>query len=199
MSRRNKIIIAIVIALLIIFGFVLFFRKNVAEYFASVNVPEVINTTKNGGLINTTTSTNTNAPEIPTPPPPKADARNNLRRIAAAFAERFGSFSNQSNYENIIDLKVYMTDSLIKWADGYIADAQKKPGTAEYAGTTTRAIKSDVTEFDETKGAAKVVVKTQRQPSTSAGAQAVYYQDFILDFVKDGDIWKVDNVKWGPK
>ena len=35
-------------------------------------------------------------------------SKDNLMRLAASFAERFGSYSNQSNFSNIIDLKIFM-------------------------------------------------------------------------------------------
>src|SRR3989344_751635 len=35
-----------------------------------------------------------------------------LKRLALSFAERFGSFSNQAGYQNIKDLKVFMSSSM---------------------------------------------------------------------------------------
>jgi hypothetical protein len=40
--------------------------------------------------------------------------RFNLEKIASSFAERLGSYSNQSNFSNILDLKVFMTLSMQK-------------------------------------------------------------------------------------
>ena len=39
----------------------------------------------------------------------KAIKQSDIERMAKSFAERFGSFSNQSNYANIRDLKIFMT------------------------------------------------------------------------------------------
>lgn len=33
-----------------------------------------------------------------------------------SFAERFGSFSNQSNYGNFTDLSIMMTEAMNNWA-----------------------------------------------------------------------------------
>src|SRR3989338_3421724 len=64
-----------------------------------------------------------------------------LLDISRSFAERFGSFSNQSNFENVEGLKPFMTPAMRKWADTFVRDAAAKadPG-APYYGITTRTL-----------------------------------------------------------
>lgn len=208
MSRRSKVIIAaIVLLLLLLLGVLLFLRPQQAiEGFpeelggpaANTNRVGLPSTNFSGGSFNANVSQPVNT--APPAPPAKPDERTNLKRIAAAFAERFGSFSNEGNFENIVDLKYFMTASLQTWADSYVADARSKPRSPEYSGTTTRSIAVEVSAFDEVAGTATVVVKTQRrEQGSTAGSDSVYYQDLKLEFLKQGDTWKVDAATWLPR
>lgn len=207
MSRRTKIIIAVVILLLLLLLGVLIFLRPQANI---PGVPEELGgpaaNGNRGGLITNysvgTGNTNiaVNAATTPPPPPKKADERNNLRATAKSFAELFGSFSTEGNYQNIIDAEFYMTPSLRAWADSYVADARNKPPSSEFFGITTRAISTDVTLYDQAAGTATVTVKTQRRETGStAGGDKVYYQDLKLEFIKTGDAWKVNVATWLPK
>ena len=210
MERRNKVIL-IVLALLIIAALVLYYlmtRQAPAGPAANVAPDDatVGRSLGGGGLgASVVTNVNSSAPvekpaEQPATPvePPKPDAQGNLRRVASAFAERYGTFSNTSNFENLLDLKAYMSQSMAAWADKLVADARAKGGgSAEYAGTTTLAVINDLAAFDEAGGTAEVVVKTQRRESVSTGDKT-YYQDLSVKFIKEGEAWKVDSVAWKP-
>ncbi|MEK9152255.1 MAG: hypothetical protein AAB692_02720 [Patescibacteria group bacterium] len=134
------------------------------------------------------------APEPAAPP----DERGNLKRLASAFAERLGSYSNQSNFDNILDLKVFMTSTMAAWADKYAAQQRANQGDAAvYFGVTTRAISTDVASFEDAAGKARITVKTQRNETKGDGsAPRVYYQDLRVDFLKLGDTWKIDGAYW---
>ncbi|HTM69013.1 MAG TPA: hypothetical protein VL426_07010 [Candidatus Binatia bacterium] len=205
MSRRTKIIIAVVvILLLLLLGWLLLLRPRSAPL-----LPDELN--QNGVIVNRaglgvnysvgTGNTNTTAPApAPAPPPKKADERNNLRATAKSFAELFGSFSTEGNYQNIVDAEFYMTPALKAWADSYVAEQRAKPPAANFFGTTTRALSVDITAYDQAAGTASVTVKTQRRETGSTGGAAVvYYQDLKLEFVKAGDAWKVNTATWQPR
>jgi hypothetical protein len=208
MSRRNKIIIAVVVALLILLALLFYFLIPRPGADPEAVNDTIVNQPLSGGLLNSTSGANINRgtaqpivnenSAVPQPPPPPDD-RSNLRRVASFFAERFGSFSNQSDYENIDELKVLMTARMRTWADSYVtAQREAKQGSAVYFGVTTRAISTDVTEFDEA-GPATVKVSTQRsQESGETFKTKVYYQDMVIDFVKEGEIWKIDSAIWQP-
>lgn len=122
-----------------------------------------------------------------------------LSKMAVAFAERFGSYSNQSNYENISDLQVFMSRKMRVWADEFIAQA-KKNYSAIYYGVTTSAVSAEVKKFDAGSGQAEILVKTQRQESTVTMSNgATSYQDLLLNFVKERNSWKVDSATWQKK
>jgi len=200
MSSRTKKIIGAIVALILILLLLLLL------WLASQQPPEV-----------------TPAPEEQTPPPSQtltpsptlqppvfestepaqpdaepdeeADPRNNLSRVAAAFAERYGSYSNQGDYENLEELQSLMTESLAAETQAFIDQARSGEAGAAYVGLTTRALNTNVSSYSEESGAAAVVVKTQREKITAEGSQ-VYYQDIELDFVLVGESWQVSSASW---
>ena len=127
--------------------------------------------------------------------------QNDLARMAAAFAERFGSFSNQSDYGNVRDLQIFETAGMQAWSQNYISEAKaKKADTANYYGIITKSIVSQVKQFDSSAGQAEILVKTQRRESTGSSASSpAYYQDIIIKYKFDGGVWKVDSADWQSK
>jgi hypothetical protein len=124
-----------------------------------------------------------------------------LTRMAAAFAERFGSFSNQSNYGNLRDLQIFMTARMKSWSQSYIESARaRKTEVAIYYGITTKAILSQVKQFDEQAGQAEILVKTQRRESSGVSANgASFYQDIVIKYLREAGIWRVDEATWQNK
>ncbi|MFA6603995.1 MAG: hypothetical protein WCT10_04130 [Patescibacteria group bacterium] len=211
MSRRTRIIL-IIAALLLLVGAIIAYLLLQPRGSAGVTaLPDDGATDINrqlGGSLDRTTGANVNAAA---PSQPAADATTPvvpavpdesaaLKRLAAAFAERFGSFSNQSGYENILDLRSFMSPAMIKWADKYVADATAAGAVrAEYFGMVTRSVSSEVLKLDETAGIAKIAVTTQRREIAPNGGEKLYYQVISIDFVKTDGTWKVDAAKWGDK
>lgn len=124
--------------------------------------------------------------------------RDDLARMASAFAERFGSFSNQSDYGNIRDLQIFMTASMKAWSEDYIASARaKKTQTAIYYGIAAKAVSSRVNLFDDDAGLAEILVKTQRRESAGASANnSVFYQDIIVKYARVSGVWLVSGAFW---
>lgn len=138
----------------------------------------------------------------PVSPLKKAEVKaDDLARMAVAFAERFGSFSNQSDYGNLKDLQLFMTSSLNDWAQNYINEARlKKTDTSIYYGIVTKAILSEVKQFDSDLGQAEILVKTQRRESTGVtGNSSTFYQDIIIKYRREGTVWRVDGIYWQSK
>lgn len=121
----------------------------------------------------------------------------NLEKLASLFAERLGSYSNQSEYGNLVDLKVFMTDSMNGWADDYIAKAKAESNyDGVYRGVMTRAISAEVSDLDDSNGTAKAVVHTQKVESSDVSDNVVYYEDLSIGFKKEGPVWLVDDARW---
>ena len=123
---------------------------------------------------------------------------NDLERIASSFSERFGSYSNHSDYQNIKDLRIFMTDSMKNWADSYVADQiRNQTDSTIYYGITTKAVSVEMTSYDEDEGTAQARVETQRRESTGVMANSsVSYQAISINFKKVDGMWKVDGAYW---
>lgn len=121
---------------------------------------------------------------------------NDAAQTARLFATRLGSFSNQSDYGNVTDLKIFMTDSMKDWADKYVADLKAQKYTGEYYGITTHPLTTKVLSYDENGGKAKIEVVTERQENKGDTISTSYQQKMILDLVKNNNEWLVDNAVW---
>lgn len=123
-----------------------------------------------------------------------------LAKRSKAWAERFGSFNNQSNYGNFSDLKMYMTESFSDWVDNYIKDLKSKnPSGNSYYGIVTHALSSEVTNFDKAAGKATVNVSTERVESDDGGEKQPYYQTLRFEVVELNDEWLIDAAYWEKK
>lgn len=124
-----------------------------------------------------------------------------LKRLAASFAERFGSFSNQSPYANILDLKIFMTEKMQAWADKYIEDINaQKADTSIYYGITTKAVSTETKKYDKDASQAEILVKTQRREAiATANNITTSYEDVLIKLVKNKGAWKVDGAYWQTK
>lgn len=120
-----------------------------------------------------------------------------LAKRAKAWAERFGSFNNQSNYGNFSDLKMYMTESFSVWVDDYIQDLKaKSPSSDSYYGIVTHALSSEVVTFNETASKATVKVLTERVESDESGEKQPYYQTLRFELIEVNDEWLIDAAYW---
>lgn len=196
------VIATIVIAILL---FLMFFGSSQEEAVPVVDETGAVTADTVGGFdLGTSPSRSIGSTLQQTPEPvqepapePVQDDQGDISRIAAAFAERYGSFSSNSDFANLLDLKTFMTQDLAGWADGYIEDAMAAERSAVSFGVTTRALIITVDSLDTEAGTAEVTVKTQRSERSGGSVDSrIYYQDLAFDFLKIGDVWKVDSVAW---
>lgn len=121
---------------------------------------------------------------------------NDVAKTASLFATRFGSFSNQSDYGNVTDLKIFMTDSMKEWADKYVAELKSQKYSGEYYGIITHALTTKVLSYDENNGKSKIEVTAERQENKGDTLGTAYQQKMTIDLVKVGNEWLVDNAVW---
>jgi hypothetical protein len=197
-NQRTIIITIIIILLLLAVVYFLFMYKFPGSIIPSVKKPvSEQSTTTNQSLPDSATS-----PEgivvNPSAPPATSEVINqdNLVKTAKSFAERLGSYSNQSNFDNVNDLKILMTVSMRAWADKYVADNQKKPYSGVYQGVTTQAVTSKTIDFDAAKGKADILIGTQKVSVTGTSSPILTNQDITITFVKQNGNWLVDNAVW---
>ncbi len=115
---------------------------------------------------------------------------------AQLFAERFGSFSNQSNYNNIADVTILMTPSMRLWAEDYLAELRQQPYSGDYYGIISTVIFSEILNYNEAEGTISLAVTTERQETKGLDSSEPYQQVIDIDLIKDGNDWLVDRAQW---
>lgn len=196
MKRKILIIVIGVLCLIlvIVLFYILFFYN-----FSDIKIPKSeLEINKGAKDSQTTLPRDSNVPVRinQTEEPSKSISQEDLKKMAASFAERFGSYSNHSNYGNITDLKIFMTDKMQAWADQFVKEEQSE-GSNDYYGIITKAINAEIKSFNSTGGSASVLVKTQRRETVGNSEQAkVFYQNILIDYIKVRDDWKANNAIW---
>ena len=131
----------------------------------------VVNTTnENTNTSNTNTNTNTANTNANTNTVPSNTNTNtgstpeaNLKGVARSFAERFGTYSNHSDFENIEHLIPYMSERMKKWAQKYLDEQREKTvDQSVYYGMITRTMSVKQTSYDSDNGTAEFLVTAQR-------------------------------------
>lgn len=190
-TRRN-LLIAGGIALVIIVGLLVWWLTT-----RTTTPPATTNTTTTNTTVANTdvvvlnsginaTTTNTDSDEV------------ELVRLANLFAERYGSYSTEAGFQNITDLKSYMTQKMQVVSDSFVATQKAQASTGSFLSVTTSALSTSVGELASAK--ATITVSTQRrQGGTNVNGNETYYQALTLTFVKDKDAWLVDTATWGDK
>ena len=185
-DRRKLIIIIVIVAialLVVIVGGWLFWRQG-----ANPAGPD-----------------NTTAPPVnslpvnkPVPLPvltPEEERHESVVRLARLFAERFGTFSNQSRYEGIGDILPITTDSFRRWINETYLPELKQQGAGEtYAGQTTKVMSVIVDNISDNDS--QVSVSVQRATTDESGVVKTEYPTLKLTLVKENDVWLIDGAIW---
>ena len=203
MSIRLKIILIILIGSAIILGvfwYIFFYQGQEEAVETSLEQPTGFTNQNLPTSIITNSNANVSLPETTAPAiSPVERTKDTLAKMASSFTERFGSYSNQSNYTNFEDLYDFMTDGMRRWAEEMVAElrSQASHGQPIYFGVTTKALSSKLTSFSEPDNQAEAVVNTQRREATGNTSNArIYYQDMVIKFVNEKGIWKIDGSFW---
>jgi len=188
---RILIIILIILVIIAVVSFILTSPK-----IKKVNAPPSSKSGLNQNLANKPSS---QRPKIPSRISPEQKEQGKIIQLATMFAPRFGSYSNQSDYENFKSLEKLMTPEMKEWTEKFIKEEKEKqkPGQV-YWGVTSRVISARIDSFDLKNGKAEVSVVTQRQEKTG-NQEKLYYQTLLLKMVKQGEEWKVSFAQWQKK
>ncbi len=125
-------------------------------------------------------------------------SQDDFKQLSRSFAERFGSYSNQSNYGNIEDLEIFMSVKMKKWAEEYVTNLRaNNQYSGNFYGIVTKAlVEPEISSFAPDSGQVDVLVSTQREETSSDGDPKVYNQDIKISFIKAGGEWLVDSAIW---
>lgn len=124
---------------------------------------------------------------------------NDASKLSVSFAERLGSFSNQSNFGNITDLKIFMTPKMIVWADKEVSNLRAANYSGEYYGITTKALTTKTISYDKKLGTAQVEVTTERIEGRADTLGASFTQKMMVTLIQKNDQWLVDSAYWEDK
>ena len=118
-------------------------------------------------------------------------------KLAMSFTERFGSFSNQSDYRNITDSQLFMTSSLRQWSNDYINRLKQENPVDSYYSISTLSLSTEVINYNENQGEAEIMVTTHRREikDTEVGEKN-WQQDLLVELKKENNIWKVNAIFW---
>ena len=125
-------------------------------------------------------------------------SESDFKSIARSFAERFGSYSNQSDYGNITDFYDFMSSDMKEWADSYVNNLKSNTAySGTYYGITTKAlIEPVINSFNPNSGQVEVIAKTQREEVSSSNESKIFDQDIKIIFIKENGNWLVDEATW---
>lgn len=114
-----------------------------------------------------------------------------IRALARNFTERYGSWSTDSNFQNLKDLFPRVTSRLE-------ASFQRTIDTAttptEFKSVETRVLQIDVQSLTETK--ASVLVTAQQVTRNASLEESEGFVKLDLSLIKDGEFWYVDSAEW---
>lgn len=192
----KKIIIIALLVIVLLAGAAIYYfyfvpAKNNNANAANLNENE--NTNLNLNTLNTNASTNANQ-----------NVNSNVKsdeiiisENCLTFAERYGSYSNNNNFQNFVDLKSWMTPSFQKETDELVASEQAKAKNAAYFAIYTKVISKNISGLTSQKANCQVVAQRAERNETSQSAS--YFQNLLLQFNKDGEVWLVNQATWQEK
>ena len=113
---------------------------------------------------------------------------------ARIFVERFGSFSTESNFNNIDDVIDLVTPELATDLQSLKANSPDDFGD-EYYGVSTRILTIEL--ISQTASQVEMTVSTQREEAfNNPGNTSIRNQDIDLTLVKSGQNWLVSSYEW---
>ncbi|MBT5338046.1 hypothetical protein HN858_01455 [Candidatus Falkowbacteria bacterium] len=118
-----------------------------------------------------------------------------VRAVATTFVERFGSYSNQSEYAGFEELASIMTQSMASWVKNtYLPQLKKEHDPKGYFYSIKTS--APVVEISvEEENFVEIIVKTQRLEKTDNSSQT-FNQDIVLELVKQDGEWAIDGAFW---
>lgn len=115
--------------------------------------------------------------------------------VAKIFVERFGSYSSQSEAQNLQDILPLTTGSYGAKLEAQIVSLKAKEAGTDYYGVSTRFISLTVVRMEAE--AATFDIVTQREEATGSPSNtSVKYQTVTVTLKLDGQNWLVDSATW---
>ena len=146
------------------------------------------------GTAPTGSKTGTGASTAPTTAKPVVSdleiQQNAARQAAKIFTERYGSYSTDSNYENIRELETLATTRLWSSLSRQIKTASQSAG---FVGVTTKVFSSEIANW-KTDSAQVTVMALKNE--TKDGATTQSRVTASVGVIKSGGKWLVSDFAW---
>ncbi len=127
----------------------------------------------------------------PEPTPAVVPGETEVRSLARNFTERYGSWSTDSNFQNLKDLFPRVTARL-KASFQRTIDSSSAP--TEFKSAETRVLQIDIKSLTDSK--ADVLVTAQQTTRNDKLESQDSFVKLALTMVKDGQFWYVDSAEW---
>lgn len=193
MSKKR--IIFIVVATVIIGLAVVLLLLDPAFFSGQNNIPggsENEQQTEQRDYIKNTSDSENQTAAVNQAPVPTPQVQS-VMAVARTFAERYGSYSSDSNFINLTELEPLSTSQLTAELERLKAAADFSQG---FYGVSSKTLKVELAELDEAGGTAEVKVNLQREEVKQNNQPFIYYQDIVLSLIKSGDNWLINQAEW---
>lgn len=122
--------------------------------------------------------------------------KDEISALSKAFLERLGSFSSQSDFGNITDLEIFMTEKMRMWARQTVdSERAKKRDSEKYYGITTIVVGHDFVDYKFGNDSTSLTLHARRRESDGKTEDS-YNQDAVIKVIKEDGVWRVDSVEW---
>ena len=115
------------------------------------------------------------------------------RQMAELFAERYGSYSNQGDYENLRDLLPIMTARYRRSTEAFLKTAESRSGQP-FEGVTSKKVSAETRNIDD--DSAVIAVSLQQERTSGSAAPTVGYRTLRMELQLVGDDWRVAASTW---
>ena len=199
LSKKNIIIAVVVLIVIIVVGLVVYF------IFLRQPVEEKTNQNSSVSLLTNAPTSAEAIPGLETDTMNLEEAEiqggllieRKLKILASTFVERYGSYSDQGELQNLNELECQMTDSMKQVAQGYRLSLESDfEAYSNYYGVATKSLVANIKLLNQTEGLATVEIITQRIKKIAGQATEKFNQTALVTLEKVTDDWLIANVSW---
>ena len=191
MTLRARILLIVGSIVVVLGGLILFLIYNNARKNAAVPATPATSNIIDQGNFNQNAISGQNggipAAGIPVKKPTTEEAEKNaVRQLAKIFIERYGSYSSDSDYQNVKDVQGLVTAEL--W-NKISATTVKKAANQPFVGVTATAVSTELTSWQANKAEVAIMLRKVEEKN---GGSVTSNQNATIDLIKSGDVWLVE-------
>ncbi|OQX71458.1 hypothetical protein B6D52_01460 [Candidatus Parcubacteria bacterium 4484_255] len=114
-----------------------------------------------------------------------------LKSKARFFIERYNTYSSDNNQENLRSLLPHVSDGLAKKIEARLTEKIKQNDS--FFSLQTKVLSLSLLDFIDNKKA--IFTGQVQEQEAKEGATEVHYKPVILEFIYEGQEWKVNSIK----